>query len=102
MGGEADDQIVSHAYAAPHAGRLLVPRQAPRVGHEGRGVAGKEAHDDAARAGVGEGVYALEPQRFREGERRLLARGAIGGVLRHLLFVCARGRGKGRAHTFLG
>ena len=68
--------------------------------HEGRGVAGKEAYDDSARAGVGEGIYALEPQRFREGERRLFARGGIGGVLRHLLFLCARGRGNGRALFF--
>ena len=75
VGGEGDDRGVGDGGAkGPNAGRLLVLRQAPRIGHEGRGVAGKETHDDAARAGVGEGIYGLTPQRFRQGERHLFAR----------------------------
>ena len=49
VGGESDDPRVGRAVAAAlHAGRLLVLCSAPRVGHEGRCVAGKVAHDDAA------------------------------------------------------
>ena len=52
VGGEGDERGVGDVATTLHAGRLLVPRQPPRVGHEDCAAAGKETHDDAVRAGA--------------------------------------------------